>query len=266
MKSRSTRGVIGMGYRWGRSRLALHQVRSLGQPNPSSEAGLTLIECIVAIVMLAVAGVAVTPPLFLATASRVQTNRAEQAVQLAQGEIDKVRVQVELSTPTLQGLPKPGNADVQKTPAPSAVSDKQASTFSAGAGSCDDTTEDQFEAPAANELLPTDVNGDCKSDFLVQVFRSPNAEGATFTTADGEVPLAFKMGVRVWADTDAVRSNLGNLNPAPASLALTAGTGEQSTKPLAVLYTQIARSDARSSYSNYCRMLGGNASDCGTPE
>lgn len=248
---------------WGLT-LRRHLVRHRGQTVPSHEQGLTLIECIVAIVMLAVAGVAVTPPLFLATASRVQTNRAEQAIQLAQGEIDKVRVQVELSTPTFQGLPKPGNEDVQETPAPSAISDKRASTFSAGAGSCDDTTEDQFEAPAANELLPTDVNGDCKSDFLVQVFRSPNAEGATFTTADGEVPLAFRMGVRVWADTDAVRANVGNLDPAPASLALTAGTGEQSTKPLAVLYTQIARSDARSSYSNYCRMLGGNANECGT--
>lgn len=250
---------------WGLA-LRRHLIHHQGQMAPNSEQGLTLIECIVAIVMLAVAGVAVTPPLFLATASRVQTNRAEQAIQLAQGEIDKVRVQVELATPTFQGLPREGSEEVQSTPAPTAISGQQASTFSAGAGSCDDTAGDQFTSPPANELLPTDVNGDCKSDFLVQVFRSPNAEGATFTTADGEVPLAFKMGVRVWADTDAVRANLGNLDPSPASLALTAGTGEQSTKPLAVLYTQIARSDARSSYSNYCRMLGGNANECGTPE
>ena len=54
----------------------------------NAESGLTLIECIVAIVIISVVGVAITPPLFLATAARVQTNRAEQAVQIAQGEVD----------------------------------------------------------------------------------------------------------------------------------------------------------------------------------
>ena len=242
--------------------------RWLARSRSGPEAGLTLIECIVAIVMLAVAGVAVTPPLFLATASRVQTNRAEQAIQLAQGEIDKVRVQVELSRPTLDGLPKPGSDDIQETPEPGAISDQMSSTFSTGAGSCDDTVKDDFESPPASTLLPVDVNGDCQSDFLVQSFRSPNATGAIYrdTESGDRIPLAFKMGVRVWVDIPEVRNNLGSLDKEPASLALTVGSGEQGIKPLAVLYTQIARSDARSSYSNYCRMLGGTVEQCGSSE
>ena len=80
-------------------------------PETTSESGLTLIECIVAIVIIAVVGVAITPPLFLATAARVQTNRAEQAVQISQGEVDKVRVLVEQGAYDSADLPGAGSAE-----------------------------------------------------------------------------------------------------------------------------------------------------------
>jgi len=56
-----------------------------------SESGLTLMECVVAIAVVALAGALITPPLFLAAATRVQNRRSEQALQIAQGEIDRIR-------------------------------------------------------------------------------------------------------------------------------------------------------------------------------
>lgn len=225
-------------------------------PSPApaaSEAGLTLIECIVAIVIVSVVGVAITPPLFLATAARVQNNRAEQSVQIAQGEVDKVRVLVEQGSYSSDDLPGPGAAEVTKTATPTAVLEN---SLSSTHQPCDDTLDPSFSPPAANELLPVDVNGDCQSDFLIQVFRSADNSQVIATAADGtEVPLVFGLGVRVWVDTPTLRNNLTVLDATPASLTITAGTGDQATRPLAVAYTRIARSDLNVSYQTFCLSL-----------
>lgn len=226
----------------------------------NAESGLTLIECIVAIVIISVVGVAITPPLFLATAARVQTNRAEQAVQIAQGEVDKVRVLVEQGAYDSGDLPGAGSAEVTKTPPPDSV---LTNSLSSTHQPCDDTLDNNFTPPAANELLPVDVNGDCESDFLIQVFRSEDNPQTVATTAEGaEIPLVFGLGVRVWADTPALRSNLAALDSEPAKLELRAGTGEQTIKPLAVAYTRIARSDLNVSYKTFCLSLGGTEEEC----
>ncbi len=233
----------------------------MGSPSQRSEAGLTLIECIVAIVIVSVVGVAITPPLFLATAARVQTNRAEQAVQISQGEVDKVRVLVEQGAYTSAELPGPGAAEVTQTGAPDAV---LTTALSSTYQPCDDTLDPTFRPPAANQLLPVDVNGDCQSDFLIQVFRSADNAQAVATTNTGEtIPLVFGLGVRVWVDTPALRGNLGALQTEPAPLEIRAGTGDQTTRPLAVAYTRIARSDLNVSYRTFCLSLpGGTAEAC----
>ncbi len=60
-----------------------------------SERGLTLMEVLVAVLMVSAVLVAITPPIFLTVATRVQNRKAEQALQLANGEIDQVRVLVQ---------------------------------------------------------------------------------------------------------------------------------------------------------------------------
>lgn len=234
--------------------------QSLQTPASRSESGLTLLECLVAIVMLAVVGVAITPPIFLATASRVQNNRAEKAIQIAQGEVDKVRVLVELGAYSADQLPQEGAETVQDTAAADAVSDLMSSTYP----DCDNTAD--AGPPGATELLQVDVTGDesdsCQSEFLVQIFRSTDQEQALYVKGDREIPISFALGVRVWADTPLVRENLGSLETEPASLTMTTGLGEQSIRPLAVLYTNITRSDAPQSYEKYCYQLGGSGNAC----
>ena len=104
----------------------------------------------------------------------------------------------------------------------------------------------------------------------MQLFRNadnPDTE-ETITDTKGNrvaVPIAFAMGVRVWSrggnteDGSTLKQALENM---PASLQVGNAIGSQSNKPLAVLYTQIARPDTRASYSRYCYLQGGSKAQC----
>ncbi|MEW6498819.1 MAG: prepilin-type N-terminal cleavage/methylation domain-containing protein, partial [Cyanobacteriota bacterium] len=74
----------------------------------NTEQGLTLLECLVGIMVLAVIVSAITPPLLIAYASRVQNYRTEQALQAAQAEINRVRLLIEAG--------KFGEDDIAKLP------------------------------------------------------------------------------------------------------------------------------------------------------
>jgi prepilin-type N-terminal cleavage/methylation domain-containing protein len=59
--------------------------------HPSGEAGFTIIESLVAIIIVAIALAAIAPPLVIATATRVQSKRVEQATQAARTFIDGLK-------------------------------------------------------------------------------------------------------------------------------------------------------------------------------
>ncbi|MEM9504465.1 MAG: type II secretion system protein, partial [Cyanobacteria bacterium P01_E01_bin.43] len=71
----------------------------------SGEEGLTLIECIMAIVVIGLTGAAVAPMMLVSVATRVQSQKTEQALELAQSEIDSVRVLFEQGEVTPALLP-----------------------------------------------------------------------------------------------------------------------------------------------------------------
>ena len=70
----------------------------------SSQQGFTLLESLMAIMVITVVIAALTPPIFISVATRVQNRKAEQAIQLAQGEIDQVRRLVERGNYTTNEL------------------------------------------------------------------------------------------------------------------------------------------------------------------
>lgn len=208
-----------------------------------SEQGVTLLECLVAIMVIAVTIAAITPPIFVAVATRVQNQRAEQAQQLAQQEIDRTRLVVERGVYTVADLPPDlGVANVATAPPPSS-----AATI----------LNDRTQATSATRAYTVDVNRDGKEDFLVQIFRNPGVNGVT----NNPPPVAFAMGVRVYAAQ--ARPRLGSLSAEPAALKFVTGQGQQISRPLAVLYTQISRSDSRNSLGHQCRLLGGT--NCPVP-
>ena len=206
----------------------------------SSEAGLTLLECVVAIAVIALTGAMIGPPLVLAAATRVQHRRAEQSLQVAQGEVDRIRTMVVRGVTVADAGQLPdtvslsAGAGLQTHTAPTSVKNKLRSPDS----SCNtyDATNTAHR-PSSTEALLVDVNGKdndgtCRPDFLLQTFRQ-NLE------VDGK--RDFQLMVRVYAIK--AQDNLGALKQEQASLGFTTTDGEYWQKPLSVLTTRINQSD-----------------------
>ncbi|MDF5717728.1 MAG: hypothetical protein PUP93_28640 [Rhizonema sp. NSF051] len=194
-----------------------------------SEQGFTIIESLMAIIVITVLVVSITPPIFLAVGTRVQNQKAEQAMQLAQLQVDQVRVLVERGNYTNDQLPPDGG-----TGSPDAVLAPTSFTTTC-------TT------PASSNACPVDINGDGKPEFYVQTFRTRAINSGTPAQA-----VAFQMGVRVYS---ALAQGQSGLQTTQASLKFTTEQGNQRQFPLAVMYTPIVRSDIKDSLTQYRSFL-----------
>jgi prepilin-type N-terminal cleavage/methylation domain-containing protein len=207
-----------------------------------SEQGLTLMEVLVAILVITIAIAVATPPIMVAVAVRVQNRRAEQALQIAQQEIERVRVLIARGdNPTNEGYPPESDvnsADVVKVDPPTTSYD------------CPNPPT-PCSPPSPSQAL---VKGEDNNKFLVQTFRDVGEK----LRASGEV-VAFRMGVRVYSI--AAKEELdsgGTLGKDPihaAKLNFTTGQGDQRRYPLAVLYVDLVRSDAQGSLCRYINHL-----------
>jgi prepilin-type N-terminal cleavage/methylation domain-containing protein len=178
--------------------------------------GLTLIECLVAIVMVGLIGSAIAPALLISVATRVQSQKAEQALELAQSEIDKVRQLMEREEADTTTLP------------PSAPFTGTYTTDNLVANVAGPT----YGAPVANpdtafKTRAVELNGE---RFAVQVYRTPGK----FV---GSVPVTFNLGVRVYDYDAVVATGSGNLGTDPAALKMVGTKGQRTSRPLVSLYT-----------------------------
>lgn len=212
-----------------------------------SEQGLTLLETLVGILIITLVLAASTPPILLAAATRIQNRRAEQAMQIAQQELDRVRLIMERDASLNEELPPADTSitnpdNIKNVVAPASV--------------CPPSSSSCTPYPAFNEVRVSE-----DENFLIQVFRE---KGIQESSLDNSVPptdptpndgqdriMAFRLGVRVYSNS--ARSNLGtaNLSTEVASLQITGGPGQQITRPLAVLYGDFARSDLTLSLKAY---------------
>ncbi len=206
--------------------------------------GFTLVESLMGILVITVVAITITPPIVISTATRVQNRRAEQAMQLAQAEIERIRVFVEQGGAYTAKLPPvPGgtitdnniaNVAAPTTPVNSAVG----------------INESRALANSTSKAFGVDVDKDTKPDFYVQLFRD-NDTNATVTGATTNTLVAFQLGVRVYSKV----AKFGSLQKEAASLRLTTSYGSQEFRPLAVAYTTVARSDAKISLEKYKQYL-----------
>lgn len=208
-----------------------------------STAGLTLLECLVAIMVIAVTVAAITPPIFVAVATRIQNQKAEQAQLLAQQEIDRIRVLVERGTTNL--------ADLPPVPASSGSTTFQGFEAPNSAPAANTSLNDRSQANSARRAYLADVDNDGREDFLVQIYRDSG------TLNDSGQVAAFMMGVRVYAASPQTRQNLaaGTLQVQQAALKFVTGRGQQVSRPLAAVYSEVARSDSNLSSDQQCRQL-----------
>lgn len=193
--------------------------------------GLTLIECLVAIAVIGLTATVMAPVMVFSLATRIQSQRAEQALQVAQGEVDKIRLMVERGGDfSSQLYAYPSTTSVAATTGPNSIAADWNST-------------------TTNVAKQVNIGDGSQNKFAVQVFRSVGS-----TPSGSTVPITFDIGVRVY-DSKAFQNNSSNLLTDPAGLGFTGGEGQRSSRPLAVIYTSIFQGDREGALCTYRQHL-----------
>ena len=214
-------------------------------PHPqSSQSGFTIIESLVALIVVALLLAAVSPVIVLATATRLQARRVELATQAARAYIDGVKagtIPDAAVDPTLQltaansasprTIATPGAYLLGSVNPPTSPSGLNCFTKSGNISTvCDSST------PNTTPL------------FYIQAVR-----GAV-TGSDPDKGQSYRLGVRIYradAFPGAIASNNGTKT---TQATFTGGLGNRYA-PLVEMTTDIVRSEP--SYSGYCQRLGG---------
>lgn len=222
-----------------------------------AEQGISLIECIMAIAVIALATAMITPPLFIAAATRMQNQRAEQAMQIAQGEVDRIRFLVERQRHFRDRLPAEGvraGTAIGTVPAPTSLSP----SIQSESADCPRYNEQQLPAGQALAVDASTPN-DCEPDFAVQRFiiAGDPPPGEEVANPSNARPGTFCLVVRVYSKPAIEQlEDGGTLQTEPASVRFTDGQGNQRTQPLAVMTTPMIWSD-RDFSSTVIRESGG---------
>jgi prepilin-type N-terminal cleavage/methylation domain-containing protein len=231
--------------------------------NPDQPSGFTLIESLVAVIIVSITVVSVLPPIFWATATRVQNRRAEQAVQLAQGEIERVRTLVERGAYKSVDLPPADGTriDIREEGTETAPPASPSGIIRSTTANCKSPNDAQQPGALTQYIaVDTDPSNGCKPEYMVQVFRSVGT--IPESSALGSPPSAFTMGVRVYATPAFNTLKLGGtLEPKASRLRGSNGPGQQGKRPLAVLYGTVVRSRTGSALGVYKRLCEQNK-DC----
>lgn len=200
------------------------------------EQGFTLVEALVAIVVIGIVVGLIAPPILLTVATRLQNQRVEQSIQVAQGEIDRVRLVVERGEEyTAASLPPVSTAtDVKSTSAPGSINENPTTR----------TATQGFSVDLDKKIPLT-------PEFVVQTFR--NQGQPTTGTA-----IAFEMGVRVYRYAPFASGTTSTLVTQPLKLGFTSGQNLQ--RPLTVYYIPIVRGDLKDSLCQYRKSLDSSAS------
>lgn len=220
-----------------------------------TEEGLTLMESLVGIMVIAIVITAITPPLLIAFATRVQNYIASQAMKIAQGEIDRVRLVIEKGdyaagwTEKLPPSMGTNNFDYLGVGAPTTTTPN---------GTCP-LTNVQGSADPRNTWCSVDVTGDGVWDLGIQTFRTP-----AFTTAGNPStsdypngkPIAFVITVRAYTRAALTSGNLEKSFPRDKTASLGMTAGQSITLPLVTRYETIVRSDLKISRELYCELNG----------
>jgi prepilin-type N-terminal cleavage/methylation domain-containing protein len=255
-------------------------------PTPSTQSGFTLIECLLAIIIVSVLMVAIAPAVVLSTATRLQARRVELATQAARTYVDGVR-SGSIATPNfivvLNELNTVTNSDGTTTKAFDSKRDlfSQVTGPGAIALTCPDATPQATGTVSAQSdycynappTAPSNtyqslycVNLDGKGcagsnnrsskNMIVQAFRS--ATSATDTGSGGYI-----LGVRVYRldSFDGSGTTLQKTQQTNKRMATFTGGAGDRTSPLVELTTEIApaaqSNDPSGRWKELCKRLGG---------
>jgi prepilin-type N-terminal cleavage/methylation domain-containing protein len=251
-----------------KSQFLLGRARSLVARHQSTQpTGFTLIESLVAVIILTLTVVSVLPPIFWATATRVQNRRVEQAVQLAQSEIDRVRVAFERDARALDQLPPRTGAGLRPNAGPPTAVIAEAQKLRSNVPDCN--RDDGAQSPNVGSVIAVDTDPEpagqpCQAEYLIQTFRGAGLPDDTAASP----PAGFVMGVRVYSIVARDNIQAGRAQVGQGKQGGTTGLGTQQLRPLTEQYSTIVRSnfsDTLNIYRQLCRSGGsapGNNTAC----
>ncbi|MCI3280535.1 hypothetical protein L5470_06010 [Synechococcus sp. PCC 6717] len=195
-----------------------------------AQRGLTLVECIVAILVVNVAVAALAAPLMLVAATRVQNDRIAQATALALAEADRMRVLMEQGVNVTTNVIPPQSSVSATLGEPNLLSSQPPPTTV--------TT-----CTGGGMGLPTAATQGClrtfnNAQFVVQMYRG------TLTFGPNNRIVGYPMQVRVYnraTFTDGSPSTATPIQQQPATM--TSSIGNVGL-PLAVITTDIVQGDS----------------------
>jgi prepilin-type N-terminal cleavage/methylation domain-containing protein len=234
-------------------------------PPPSNQSGFTIIECLLAIIIVGILMTAIAPAIALSVATRVQARRVEAGTQAAKAFINSVRSNPNPDT----------NADAKAI----AITVYLDSNKKQSGGKY--LFNDAVSAPASSTVLTSTATleaaslkcvdldgGGCSAnsprDLVVQAFRSTTLSSVPSTPADAESALSvdrakgYLLGVRVYrADAFDGGSALQSKDAGGRPSATYAGGMGDRKAPLVEMMTEIPpTSGSSSAYSQFCERLG----------
>jgi len=201
----------------------------------SQEAGYTIIESLVAMIVVSVLMIAIAPVMAFSVATRVQAKRIEMATQAAKTYIEALR-----SEALKQGGPIPG-FPAQSTTAK--LEDSLAPT-NINALYCIDKDGDQFCTPDSNQ------------DLVVQGYYFNNLPATTNAAKTG-----YSLIVRVYR-ANSFASGVGQLktqNNLPAQQGTTSAGLGNLRAPLVEMRTEIGASDRQGAFNSLCTRINKGA-------
>jgi prepilin-type N-terminal cleavage/methylation domain-containing protein len=209
----------------------------------SNEGGFTIVESLVAILVVSILLAAIAPVLSLSVATRVQSRRVEFATQAAKAYIDGVRTQKITAPPETTAT-----YTTATNPAPTATG-----TLTCSANSyCTAPTS----TTSALYCVDFDSTNSCESNSLTDVVVQAFRYNASNNNTSNPSVTGYTLGLRVYR-ADAFKSSATLLKNNPTKNTqnpFTAGVG-QKTAPLVEMTADI--SDIVPKYSDLCARFSG---------
>ncbi|MGL4379341.1 MAG: hormogonium polysaccharide secretion pseudopilin HpsB [Microcoleaceae cyanobacterium] len=212
-----------------------HRIGQKEQFAPSREGGYTIVESIIAMVVVGVLMTMVAPMIVFSTATRIQARRVELGTQAARAYIDWVRVDPATRAPSQTVSLAAGVTNFPDTVSVPATGDLT--------GNC--TSNNDYCTNKTLYCVNFDDKAGCdknsQRDMIVQGFRS------VVTGTSGNPEDGYLLGVRVYR-ADAFQSGLTLISKQSTS-AITSALGNR-TAPLIALTTEMASKSV--GYDKYC--------------
>ena len=221
--------------------------------NINKDAGFTIMESLIAMVVVSSLMLAISPVLILSASTRVQSRRVELSSQIARSFIDGVRsgrIRAEDITPVNINI----NQNALSSRNITNSTDGYLFSSASMAAPTSETKKDLYCVQSDGTILPPDCSSNQNNLFYIQAGR---------TSINGSDPKdGYRLAVRVYRkDIDFEKTVLANTNNTKNTQAVVGSGNKQA--PLVEIIADIANNNT--SFTDLCNRLGFRAGSATIP-